>query len=203
MNSIQTLKKENARLVQLSKEHKRSQLIDQLNQEIRDQDIVIHTLRELINDEPKCDGAIVKALNQGPAKIKALSREELKIENKKLSSQLITLKGQLEKYKGSNLDDSQVSKASTSQSVKSNKEDEPSRLDTNDTLIRRIEELKNENEDLKLNLKAQEDIRSRYEEEIQHRGAEISELRNAKTELIILNKKYEALQRTIEETHIK
>jgi hypothetical protein len=37
-------------------------------------------------------------------------------------------------------------------------------------LIRRIEELKNENEDLKLNLKAEEDIRAKYEEEISRRG---------------------------------
>ena len=36
MNSIQLLKKENAKLKDMNKEHKRSQLIDQLNQEVYD-----------------------------------------------------------------------------------------------------------------------------------------------------------------------
>ena len=54
--------------------------------------------------------------------------------------------------------------------MKSNSAEDPSRLDTNDTLIRRIEELKNENDELHLNLKAEEDIRMRYEEEITRRN---------------------------------
>ena len=79
--------------------------------------------------------------------------------------------------------------------MKSNSAEEPSRLDTNDTLIRRIEELKNENDELHLNLKAEEDIRMRYEEEITRRNQDLSELRSAKTELIALSKKYEFVQR--------
>jgi hypothetical protein len=63
MNSIQLLRKENANLKQLGKEHKRSGLIEQLNQEVKDQDMVIHALRELVNDDTKCDAAIIKALN--------------------------------------------------------------------------------------------------------------------------------------------
>ena len=66
-------------------------------------------------------------------------------------------------------------------------------MNTNDNLIRRIEELRNENEDLKLNLKAVEDIKERLEEEINRRGQELKELRSAKTDLIVLNKKYEVL----------
>jgi hypothetical protein len=49
-------------------------------------------LREAINDDAKSDNAIVKALNAGPPKIKSLTREELKVENKKLSTQILTLK---------------------------------------------------------------------------------------------------------------
>jgi hypothetical protein len=41
LNSIQILKKEKAVVENLSKEHKRSKLIEQLNKEILDQDIVI------------------------------------------------------------------------------------------------------------------------------------------------------------------
>ena len=83
--------------------------------------------------------------------------------------------------------------------MKSNSAEEPSLLDTNDTLIRRIEELKNENEELHLNLKAEEDIRMRYEEEITRRNQDLSELRSAKTELIALSKKYEFVQRQLAE----
>ncbi len=63
-------------------------------------------------------------------------------------------------------------------------------LDANENLIRRIEELKNENDELKLNMKAEQDIRERYESEITRRGQELNDLRSAKTDLIVLNKKY-------------
>lgn len=72
-------------------------------------------------------------------------------------------------------------------------------MDTNDTLIMRIKELKNENEDLLLNLKAEEEIRARYEDEIQRRAHEFNDLKGAKTDLIILTKKYEVLQRQLQE----
>ncbi len=48
LNSIQILKKEKASIEGLSKEHKRSKLIEQLNKEIMDQDIVIDVLRKMI-----------------------------------------------------------------------------------------------------------------------------------------------------------
>lgn len=41
LNSIQILKKEKASVEGLSKEHKRSKLIEQLNKEIGDQDLAI------------------------------------------------------------------------------------------------------------------------------------------------------------------
>jgi hypothetical protein len=40
-------------------------------------------LRKVINDEDKCNLAIKKELEKGPARIRVLSREELKIEIKK------------------------------------------------------------------------------------------------------------------------
>jgi hypothetical protein len=54
-----------------------------------------------------------------------------------------------------------------------------------------VEELRNENEELRLNLKAEEEIRSKYEEEIEKRGEEITELKSAKTDYFVLSKKYE------------
>lgn len=43
-------------------------------------------LRELIHDEDKADSAIVKSLQKGPPRIRVLTREELKIENKSLQA---------------------------------------------------------------------------------------------------------------------
>lgn len=58
---------------------------------------MIEVLRKLINNEQKCDTEIVKALNQGPPKVKALTREELKIEVKKLQSQILLMREQAKK----------------------------------------------------------------------------------------------------------
>ena len=50
LNSIQVLKKEKASIEGLSKDHKRSKLIEQLNKEILDQDIVIETMRSFMKE---------------------------------------------------------------------------------------------------------------------------------------------------------
>lgn len=82
LNSIQILKKEKANLEGLSKEHKRSKLIEQLNKEILDQDIVIDVLRKFVYDDKGkekgrqiCDEIIVKALTKGPDRVRATTRE--------------------------------------------------------------------------------------------------------------------------------
>ena len=51
MTSIQLLKKEQASLQKDTKEHKRSELIAKLNKDIGDQDLIIETLRKVINNE--------------------------------------------------------------------------------------------------------------------------------------------------------
>lgn len=73
LNSLQIVKKEKAAMESLSKEHKRSKLIEQLNKEILDQDLVIEVLRKSIYDEKGkekgrefCDCIIIKALTKGP-----------------------------------------------------------------------------------------------------------------------------------------
>ena len=77
LNSLQIVKKEKAQLQGLSKEHKRSKLIEQLNKEILDQDIVIEVLRKYIYDDKGrdkgrqiCDQVVVKALTKGPERIR-------------------------------------------------------------------------------------------------------------------------------------
>lgn len=66
--------------------------------------------------------------------------------------------------------------------------------DSNDNMIRRLEELKNENDELRLNLKAEQQILERYEDQLVLKSEELNEMRSAKTDYIILSKKYETLQ---------
>ena len=52
---------------------------------------MIATLRKFVTkteEQDKVDSEIVKELNKGPPKIKALSREEMKMSIKKLESQI-------------------------------------------------------------------------------------------------------------------
>lgn len=100
LNSLQIVKKEKAQLQGLSKEHKRSKLIEQLNKEILDQDIVIEVLRKYIYDDKGrdkgrqiCDQVVVKALTKGPERIRAVTREELRMEIDKLKAINIGLQG--------------------------------------------------------------------------------------------------------------
>jgi len=53
--------------------------------------------------------------------------------------------------------------------------------------------LKNEIDELKLNLKASQEIIDRYEEEVEVKGEELNELRRAKTDFAVLSQKYESL----------
>ena len=88
MNSISLLKKETQSLKKASQEHKRSELITGLNKEIADQDLIIETLRAMIHNDDAADKEIVRVLTKGPPKIRVETREELKIEIRKLKAQL-------------------------------------------------------------------------------------------------------------------
>lgn len=52
-------------------------------------------------------------------------------------------------------------------------------------LILRIEELKSKNDELQLNLKAEQEIIEKYEDELASKSNEINTLRSAKTELMV------------------
>lgn len=106
LNSLQILKKEKASVEGLSKEHKRSKLIEQLNKEIMDQDIVIDVLRKYIYDDKGrdkgreiCDEIVIKALTKGPDRVRALTREELRMEIDKLKAVNFSIEAKL---KGNN-----------------------------------------------------------------------------------------------------
>ena len=106
----------------LSKEHKRSKLIEQLNKEILDQDLVIEVLRKIIYDDKGkeggrniCDKEVVKALTKGPERIRPLTREELRMEIEKLKSHTIILENKIKAGGGkvSNKQDDELSSISS------------------------------------------------------------------------------------------
>lgn len=93
------LKKDNAQLLNQGKEHKRSKLIAELNKQIMDQDIVIEVIRNYVykkegREEGRAglDGIIVAALTKGPERIRAETREELKIEIENLKARVNQMK---------------------------------------------------------------------------------------------------------------
>ncbi|EGR28502.1 hypothetical protein IMG5_173930, partial [Ichthyophthirius multifiliis] len=219
MNSNQLLKKENKQLEKLTKEHKRSELIAQLQKDVADQDSIIETLRQIcvqknVSDD-QIDNQIVSMLNKGPPRIRAPTREELKMEIKKFKGLLEQMKKKINENDTSNNNNGQKQQ----KEINNNNKQENSvidqsvhsevseSLDSNQNLVRKIEQLINENDELRLNLKAQGQIIEKYEDQLMLKSDEINELRNAKTDYVIINRKYETLyyefEKLKEETKMK
>lgn len=178
-------------LKKANQEHKRSELIATLNKEIADQDTIIETLRKLISNEDLADKEIIKALTKGPPKIRVETREELKIEIKKLKAQLAKVSTKKDEVSNKNIEnpgllEERRNSVDTQISV---------RTEFNENFLQQIEQFKKENEDLRLNLKSQQVVIQRYDEEIEEKLQEINELRLIKTDFLVLTKKYETLQK--------
>lgn len=58
----------------------RHQKNERLMEDIKLQEVAINAMRRLVNDEDKCNLAIKRELEKGPAKVRVKSREELKID---------------------------------------------------------------------------------------------------------------------------
>lgn len=71
--------------------------------------------------------------------------------------------------------------------------------DSNENLIRRLEELKSESDELRLHLKASEQVVERYEQQLESKSEELNDLKSAKTDFLVLTKKYETLQLQFEQ----
>ena len=88
MKSIQDLKKSLAEAKRLNKDHKRSEMIENLKKEIMEQDIIIKCVRKVADDDSACDEAVIKQLTGGPPRVRMISREEMRIEIKRLKGRL-------------------------------------------------------------------------------------------------------------------
>ena len=197
MNSISLLKKETQSLKKASQEHKRSELITGLNKEIADQDLIIETLRAMIHNDDAADKEIVRVLTKGPPKIRVETREELKIEIRKLKAQLAKYLAKKDETgnenaqkPGESMNLERRNSTDTQMSVKT---------EFNENFFQQIDTLKKENEDLRLNLKAKQVIIERFEEENTEKLEELNKLRLIKTDFAVINKKYETLQKEYEE----
>ena len=200
MNTIQLLKKENATLNKDSKEHKRSELITNLNKEIADLDLVVDTLRGVINDENKVDGAIVAALQKGPPRIRVQTREELKIEIKNLKAKIV--KFESKKSSGNNQNDnkSEISRAET---IASNFNLEEKIATVSADLIMKINDLENDLEDLRLSISGKDAEIEKYRELISRKNKDIIELNQAKIENKLILSKNNELKVELDSLRVK
>ena len=192
MNSIALLKKEAQSLKKANQEHKRSELITNLNKEIADQDLIIETLRAMIPNGEAADKEIVRALTKGPPKIRVETREELKMEIKKLKGSIAKATNKKEENGNDNVQKpteevnlERRNSSDTQMSVKT---------EFNEIFFQQIDLVKKENEDLRLNLKAQQVVIQRYEEENNEKMNELNKLRSIRTDFAVLKKKYDTLQ---------
>ena len=79
------MKREIAKLHEENKSNVRFKITERLNDDIKLQELAIEALREMIGTsrEDEVNLFIKKKLTSGPARVRVLSREELKIEIKK------------------------------------------------------------------------------------------------------------------------
>ena len=64
----------------------RHQKNERLMEDIKLQEVAINAMRRVINDEDKCNLAIKRELEKGPARVRVKSREELKMDIQKYKS---------------------------------------------------------------------------------------------------------------------
>ena len=81
LKSINNLKKEVAKTkLEGNSKNFQVQKIKRLEKDMSDLEITINALRTEVNEEDKCDQAIMKAITKGPKQVRIASREELKME---------------------------------------------------------------------------------------------------------------------------
>jgi hypothetical protein len=114
--------------------------------------VVIEVLRKFIYDDKGreegrkiCDDVIVKALTKGPERIRPLTREELRMEIDKLkASHLSKTKGTADSFGGNAKDFGEASEVS--------EVSEQDFVNQNEEVFKKLRDIQNDNESLKLEL---------------------------------------------------
>ena len=99
VKAVKRMKKDNERLLQETKEHKRASTILGLHEEMEGQDYVIELLRELLRNENhletvEIDQLIREKMSEGPRRVRPPSREELLIQLRLLQKKLASTKAE-------------------------------------------------------------------------------------------------------------
>jgi len=99
------LKRELAKLHEENKSNVRHKMTERLNDDIKLQEIAIDAMRELLGSdrEDEVNKWIKNKLTKGPARIRVLSREELKIEIRKFKNISLRLMKDYQKTTGKKL----------------------------------------------------------------------------------------------------
>ena len=189
MNSIQILKKENAKMKKLDKGSNQAKLIASLNREVKDQDTVLEALRKVINNDEVADKAIVQSLakKNEPPKVELVeTREELKIKIRKLNARISKFENQEKNNKNekSQFQDNNLQKA---EKIIVEENSFMMKSETNDNLIDQIEYFKQENEELKLNLKAANLLAKRFEDNIKEKNEELNNLKSIQVDFRVMH----------------
>ena len=193
MGSIQMLKKDNAQLINQGKEHKRSQLIANLNKQIDDQDIVIEVIRNYVykkegkeQGRAHLDGLIIGALTKGPERIRAPTREELKIEIERLKGKLEHTKG------GGGLKQMEVELAGKQMDNSSDISNATIENDREE-LFKTLQYLKTDNEKLKVEVKSGNKAVETLTQQLKDNGKLEIEVSSLNNEIVVGNRKVETL----------
>ena len=92
MKSINKLKEDLEKEKYQQQDNVRAKIIERMKKDIEDNETVIEMMRAIINDDDLINKEIVKVLSKGPARARVLSREELRMEIKKLNAEIAALK---------------------------------------------------------------------------------------------------------------
>jgi chromosome segregation ATPase len=92
MKSINKLKEELEKEKYANQDNVRAKIIERMKKDILENETVIEMMRTMINDDEAINKEIVKTLSKGAPRERVLSREELRMEIKRLSGEVTSLK---------------------------------------------------------------------------------------------------------------
>lgn len=92
MKSINKLKEELEKEKYANQDNVRAKIIERMKKDILENETVIEMMRTMINDDEAINKEIVKTLSKGAPRERVLSREELRMEIKRLKGEVTSLK---------------------------------------------------------------------------------------------------------------
>ena len=210
LRSIQTLKKEVQKEKHSQKDNVRAQMIERLRKDIGDHEMVIETLRKIIGDEDLIEQELMKVINKGPERMRVPTREELRMEIKKLKRRLgVKTK---KAARDEEADKASEGEKENSQAAMGEVDNQSAMFGESDEKIRRLEEslaqiqteLRDKNdviltqreevENLKVEIRARDMNIQRQQRSISELHDEIRDLKQYETEMKQLLQKKMALE---------